>query len=280
MLPTLGPVEEPLAVQVQGRPAVALRPYVTAYRGFELRGFAAGVHQGLPSRELTTVISLSEPLEVLVGASTVGRFDGVVGGLQSRSVPIRHDGEQHGVQISLTPLGARAVYGLPAAALADELVPIDVVLGPLGLELVDRLRSSPTWPDRFGVLDEVLTRAVQRSPGAAHRLRAEVLEAWHRLVGARGRVQVASVAAEVGWSRRHLGERFRDELGLTPKTMARILRFEHAHELAIARRPLPWADVAAVAGYADQAHLVRDWRALTGLSPARWRKAEVLPSAS
>ncbi|MFE5326273.1 helix-turn-helix domain-containing protein [Embleya sp. NPDC056575] len=263
------------------RPTAALRPYVDSYVGFDLRGFPEGVHCGPPGRALTTVISLSDPLEVATGVddgSPITRYDSVACGLRSRSVAIHHNGRQQGVQIALTPLGARAVYGMPAAALAHHLVPLDELLGSLGIELVERLRTATTWATRFTALDELLLRAVERGADGdrAHRARPEVAEAWRRLVATRGRARVGAVAAGLGWSRRHLTDRFRDELGLSPKTFARVLRFEHAHELATAPASLPWADVATVSGYADQAHLVRDWNEFTGRSPTAWRRGEVL----
>ncbi|MEV7308444.1 helix-turn-helix domain-containing protein [Streptomyces microflavus] len=268
------------ATRIDARPAPALRRYVRSYVGFDLRGFPAGVHCGPPGRALTAVISLSDPLGVGAGVddgSPVTRFDSVAGGLMRRSVAIHHDGRQHGVQVSLTPLGARAVYGVPAGELAHRLVPLDELLGALGVELVDRLRAATTWAARFAVLDELLLRAVGRGDGdRLYPVRPEVAQAWRRLVVARGRVQVGAVATELGWSRRYLTERFRGEVGLSPKTFARVLRFEHAHDLATAHDPLPWADVATVAGYADQAHLVRDWREVTGRSPTVWRRGEVL----
>ncbi|MFD3884517.1 AraC family transcriptional regulator [Streptomyces microflavus] len=268
------------ATRIDARPAPALRRYVRSYVGFDLRGFPAGVHCGPPGRALTAVISLSGPLGVGAGVddgSPVTRFDSVAGGLMRRSVAIHHDGRQHGVQVSLTPLGARAVYGVPAGELAHRLVPLDELLGALGVELVDRLRAATTWAARFAVLDELILRAVGRGDGdRLYPVRPEVAQAWRRLVVARGRVQVGAVATELGWSRRYLTERFRGEVGLSPKTFARVLRFEHAHDLATAHDPLPWADVATVAGYADQAHLVRDWREFTGRSPTVWRRGEVL----
>ncbi|MGW9299243.1 helix-turn-helix domain-containing protein [Streptomyces cyaneofuscatus] len=276
-------MRDPTATRIDARPAPALRRYVRSYVGFDLRGFPAGVHCGPPGRVLTAVISLSGPLGIGTGAddgSPVTRFDGVAGGLMSRSVAVHHDGRQHGVQVSLTPLGARAVYGVPAAALAHRLVPLDELLGALGVELVDRLRVATTWAARFAVLDELLLRAVGRGDGdRLSRVRPEVAEAWRRLVTVQGRVQVGAVAMELGWSHRYLTERFRDEVGLSPKTFARVLRFEHAHELATAHDPLPWAAVATVSGYADQAHLVRDWREFTGRSPTAWRRGEVLLGA-
>ncbi|MFJ2434687.1 helix-turn-helix domain-containing protein [Streptomyces anulatus] len=277
-------MEDHTATGIAVRPAPALRQYVDSYVGFDLRGLPAGVHCGPPSRALTAVISLSVPLELSAdvdGGAPVTRFSSVAGGLMCRSVAIHHDGRQHGVQLSLTPLGARAIYGLPAAELAQRLVPLDELLGALAVELVDRLRAATTWTARFTALDELLLRAVGRGAGGdrAPRERPEVAEAWRHLVTARGCVQVGAIAAELGWSRRYLTERFRGEVGLSPKTFARVLRFEHAHELAAAQDPLPWADVASVSGYADQAHLVRDWREFTNRTPTAWRRGEVLLGA-
>lgn len=277
-------MEDHTAPGTGARPAPALRQYVDSYVGFDLRGLPAGVHCGPPGRALTAVISLSDPLEVAAGVddgSPVTRFAGVAGGLMCRSVAMHHDGRQQGVQVALTPLGARAVYGMPAAELAHRLVPLDELLGALAVELSDRLRAATTWAARFAVLDELLLRAVGRGGhgGHEHRVRPEVAEAWRRLVAARGGVRVGALAAELGWSRRYLGERFRGEMGLSPKTFARVLRFARAHELAAAGDPLPWGDVATVSGYADQAHLVRDWREFTGRSPTAWRRGEVLLGA-
>ena len=272
------------AVQVQAGPELALRPYVTSYVGFELCGFPPGIHLGAPGRSLTVVVSLSEPLDVVDVDGAMprsGRFDAVAGGLTSRSVAIRHDGTQHGIRLSLTPLGARAIFGMPSAALAHELVHLDDVLGRLGAELVDRLHDAATWPERFAVLDAVLSRAARRrsaDASAGHLVRPAVEEAWRRLVVHRGRVRIGSLATDLGWSRRHLGRHFREEIGLTPKDVARILRFEHAHERATAVNPQSWASIAAAAGYADQAHLVREWREFTGRAPTTWRRGEALPA--
>ena len=90
-----------------------------------------------------------------------------------------------------------------------------------------------------------------------------------------GRTQVAGVASDVGWSTRHLEQRFRGELGITPKAAVRITRFERSVDAARdPRRRL--ADVAADCGYADQAHLAREWRDLAGLPPSRWRAEDDL----
>ncbi len=262
-------------------PAAALRPYVTSYDGFELSGFPSGVHLGTPSSALIAVIGLADGLVVegLDGAPAGGgRFASVSAGLRTRSVAIRHSGRQHGVTLSLTPQGARALYGVPAAALANTVVPLDELLGAVGPEVLDRVRTAPTWQARFGALDELLARAVRRREGSGtggRDVRPEVAEMWRRLVAGRGRVPIRALTADLGLSRRLLTERFRTEMGWTPKTIARVIRFEHAHRLA-SGGSLPWAELSIRAGYADQAHLVREWRAFTGRTPTGWRLDETL----
>jgi len=79
------------------------------------------------------------------------------------------------------------------------------------------------------------------------------------------------VARELGWSHRRLIARFRDEVGLPPKFVARIARFERAREALAADPASGLADVAARCGYADQAHLTREVGELAGMTPARLR---------
>jgi AraC-like DNA-binding protein len=234
------------------------------------------VHVGLPTRHLTCIVTVDTPVQVsdTPAASRPPRpFDALVGGLHSAPAFIHHDGVQHGVQLEVTPLGARALFGVPPSALAERVVALDDVLGRRGDELVDRLRAAPTWPGRFAALDAVLTGVLRghERPGTC------LSRAWARLVDTGGTVQVGALADELGWSRRHLSERFRREFGLTPKTAARVIRFERAR-LLVTRHDRPTlGQVAAACGYADQAHMVRDWHDFAGASPTGWMAAEALP---
>ena len=122
------------------------------------------------------------------------------------------------------------------------------------------MQATTSWAERFRLLDEGLGRLVDPS----RRPPAEVCHAWHLLRASHGTARVADVARAVGWSERHLAARFRAEIGLTPKAAARVIRFDRA------RRMIPATDgavVAAVCGYADQPHLVRDFVEFTGLTP-------------
>ena len=100
-----------------------------------------------------------------------------------------------------------------------------------------------------------------------------------RLVTVRGDVDISSVATDVGWSRRHLSEQFGAEYGVTPKEMARVLRFERSKMLFVGGVRATLAEIAAECGYADQAHMAREWRTLAGASPTQWLADEQLPVA-
>ncbi|RBY92234.1 AraC family transcriptional regulator [Blastococcus sp. TBT05-19] len=258
------------------RPQPALRPYVAAAVGYLHEGLPPGEHLGLPSPWLTVVVTLDEPLVMAAHpdpAQPPGSFDALVGGLHTRPARIAHAGRQAGIQLSLTPAGARALLGVPAGALASVDVHLDDLLGRRGRDLVDRLRAAPGWPARFAALEAGLLPGIRDDEPVP-----EVTEAWRLTTTAHGRLRVADVAARVGWSPRHLEQRFRAETGLAPKEAARVVRFDRARR-ALAGRvsaglPPDLAGLAAAAGFADQAHLTREWRAFSGLPPTRWLAAE------
>jgi AraC-like DNA-binding protein len=256
----------------------ALRPFVATAVGYRQEGLAPGVHRGLPSPFLTFVVTLDDPLEMVAHPDPrqpAGRYDGLIGGLHTRPALIAHPGRQAGLQLSLTPLGARALLGAPAGALAGRDAAVPDVLGAAGREVVDRVRSAPDWAGRFAAVERVLLRSARLDDGPA----PEVAEAWRLTVVGAGRLRVAEVAARVGWSDRHLGERFRAETGLGLKEAARVVRFDRVRRTLAARADrgcrLDLAGLAVSGGFADQAHLTREWRALSGLSPTGWLRAEL-----
>jgi AraC-like DNA-binding protein len=242
-----------------------------------MRGFEPGVHVGLPSGHLTFVLPFDAPLELSLlpdGSTAPQRFDAIVSGFHTRPAHIAHDGNQRGIQLHVTPAGARALFGMPAAELVGSAVPLDALWDRLAGELLDRLQAAGTWDERFAILDAVLRRVV--ADRATPPIRSETAEAMRRLVASAGTVDIATLAGDVGWSRRHLSERFGAEYGVAPKEMARVLRFQRSRALLV-RGHDTLATIAAVCGYADQAHMAKEWRALAGTSPTGWLADEALP---
>jgi AraC-like DNA-binding protein len=259
-------------------PTPPIRRYVDAYGGIHFRGFSPGTHRGLPSRHLTVVVSLDGPLRV-----NGENFSALAAGLHASPATIEHDGSQRAVSLELTPAGARALLGLPAAQLAHTVVELDDLLGRDARELADRMAAAPDWRRCFAVLDEALIR-LSRTRNAAQ---LEMAGAWQRILESGGAVRVGDLARETGYSRRQLTKRFAREYGLTPKQAARVVRFERSWSLLRRlersrrlshehpRRSL--AGVAVSCGYYDQAHLAREWNELAGCPPSAWLAEEELP---
>jgi AraC-like DNA-binding protein len=283
----------PVREHVMARPAPGLRPLIAQYSGYRDAGQAPGRHRGLPSPHLTVIFTLDEPLEVAQHpdpAQAGGQFATLAGGLHTVPALITHDGWQSGIQVALSPLGARAILGLPAGELAGLDVEGSEVLGPLAEQVQDKIRAAQSWPERFAIVDELLWTQACASPAMARGGTADLARgrgpgvspevgfAWQRLMRTGGQTTVAELAAATGWSDRHLRSRFQAETGLTPKTAARVIRFERARRLLMHRaragaRP-SLAQLAADCGYYDQAHLDREFRGLAGCPPTTWLAEE------
>lgn len=257
---------------VAARPNGPLRRYVREHHGYRQRGVEPAEHLGLPSPFLTVIFTLDEPLEVARHPDPQqrpGTFAALVGGLHSSPAVVIHNGAQSGIQLQVSPLAARPLFGLPAGELSSLDVRAEDVLGPLATEVHQRVQEAGDWAARFAVLDAMLGRALDADRGVP----AEVARAWALLLRSGGTMPIRDVARDVGWSERHLGARFAGEIGLAPKTAARVIRFDRARRIvqrnAGAGRP-NIAGAAAECGYFDQAHLIRDWQQFTGLAPTEW----------
>jgi AraC-like DNA-binding protein len=216
---------------------------------------------------VTVILNLGDPLDLVEMSSSTSqgkRMSSFVAGLHHGYAVTEHHGGQHGVQVDLSPLGAARLLGAPHEV-ANECVALDDVLGRFAAELTDRLASTPDWDARFALLDRVLLRRVDEGPEPD----AAVVWAWQQLERSHGQVPVHVLADEIGWSRRHFGNRFRSQVGLAPKPTGRILRFRRAVALLGAGPVRSIADLAAACGYADHSHLVREFHALAGCTPSQ-----------
>lgn len=238
-------------------PARELRPLLgQALEGWAREGPSTASYSELPFPGIPLIINLGSPWRV-DGA----RLDSFLAGLHLRPATVTGERAFSCLELRLTPLGTRRLLGQPLHELADRTVALEDLL-PGTDALVARLRKTPSWDERFDLVERFLSRRLADTPAPSR----ELDWAWHRLVRSGGRVRMRALAAELGWSPRRLIERFRDQIGLSPKAAARVIRFDRA--VAALRSGQPRiAEVAAACGYADQAHLGRELRALGGVTP-------------
>ena len=157
---------------------------------------------------------------------------------------------------------------MPAAELADQSLESVDLLGRTGEELWERLQHASRWPERFDICDQVLRRHISER----HVVPRHLAHCWRAIVSSDGRVPVEELASDAGYSRQHLTKLFRREFGLGPKLASRIVRFERAQRALLEAHP---SEVAPACGYADQAHLSREFAALAGCPPSVWLTEEL-----
>lgn len=161
--------------------------------------------------------------------------------------------------VRFAPGAAPEFLGVPAHDLLNELVPLADVWSPnRSRRLLDRIRTAP---DRATALDVEVAQLIE---APADRLAAHIVNSVRSGL-LRGTAGVSRLAGTIGLSERQLHRRCLDAFGYGPKMLDRVLWMNVA--LDHARTGLPLADVAMITGYADQAHLTRDVKALTGLPP-------------
>jgi AraC-like DNA-binding protein len=247
-------------------PAPALAGLVRRYTGYRESSVLPVRRREPPTGDVAVILTFGPPIDVLDDTrrqTVTGSFVAVVG---DRYATTEYLGEQYGLEIVLSPPGARRLLGVPLSELGPPVTDLGDLLGPAADRLLDRLATAPAWAARFDLLDaELSARAATGAPPPPVAERA-----WRRLCGTGGRIGVARLAAELGCSRRYLSSRFAELTGVSPKTYGRIVRCRGAMRL-LSTRPAPLADVAARCGYFDEAHLIRDFRLLVGVSPGRWR---------
>ncbi|MEV0383069.1 helix-turn-helix domain-containing protein [Nonomuraea sp. NPDC050643] len=243
---------------VEAVPSAALRPYVLRLCAYREHYAAPVTRSEMAMPGAVLILAFGTPMEV--DGERVSAF---TGGLSDRFTVTRSAGPSEGVEVYLTPFGARRLYGMPMRHLTNRVVPVGDLLGPWSALMVERLAETPSWRERLALTDRLLCERIAAGPA----LRPELPWAWARLLESGGRLGVSSLAESLGWSQRHLVARFQDQIGLPPKTAARVIRFGRA--LRLLRSGTAIAEVAAECGFYDQAHMNRDFRVLGDTTPGR-----------
>ncbi len=213
------------------------------------------------------IVHLATPFERLEegGAGSIQPRAFLVGTL-TRPLQVRPRGRVKTMGVRFRPFGLSAFLAAPLHELKDRATPIvDLWDGPAG-RLEQALGEARTDADKAGEAERFLL----------DRLRPRIDTAIEVTVGAilrsRGQARLEPLARRSGLSLRQVERRFRDAVGVGPKALSRVVRFQEV--LRRLSGDEPWVEVALDCGYYDQAHLIRDFRDFVGLAPSRFRAAE------
>lgn len=191
-----------------------------------------------------------------------------IAGMQRSFLVIAGEQDTDLVGIRFRPGGAHALLRRPLCEFTDLVVELAQVDPGLALELHERLLAAPWGLARVEAVEALLLRRLDLAG------RDPRIEAWAlRLAAAPGDVSVAGFARSLGVSQKHLIHLCKQQVGLAPKLLSRVLRF-HGVIQALQRARAPrWADLAHDFGYSDQAHLIAEFHAFAGDTPSGYWRA-------
>jgi AraC-like DNA-binding protein len=255
------------------RARAELAAYVRDYQGYEER-LASGVRRReLPHGGVVLVINFAAAWRVADPRreSAVERYGSFVAGVDDFASLVDCTGRAHCLQVNFTPIGARRFFGVPMDGLARRVVALDDVLGRDAERLADRLFQADDWVDRFDIAETFIAARLNATAPAD----AGVMWAWRKIEREGGSSSISSLARELDCSRKHLVARFRDQIGLPPKSVAGLVRFNRALAMIGAVRKPDLAGIAAAAGYFDQPHFNRDFVTLAGITPGEFLRARL-----
>jgi AraC-like DNA-binding protein len=247
-------------------PDPRLKPYVIDYIGY--REQARGPLRRLqpPFDGIPMIVTLGPGIDIINGDRPAqrGAFRSFLAGLHDVHVFTEFSGEQRGFQVNFTLLGAYRFLNITMSDIANRSIDLGDLLGDAAADdLAGRLRDAADWPARFDVMDGFLLRRLRDG----RPMSPDVAWALQRLQASRGARSIGALSRDLSCSRKTLIQRFHAQIGLSPKSVASILRFAHAVQRIQAADEESWADLAVACGYYDQAHFNRDFRRYSGRTP-------------
>ncbi len=252
-------------------PSRHLAGLVDTYIGYDERDTAFARRHELPGVFAVLIVNLGDPITIIDTAGyviPVRSGDGFGAGLSEAYAVSETNGNQRGFQVMFTPLGARRFFGLPLHHLANRVFSLHDLLGAApARQLIEGLQNANGWATGFRHLEAAILSRL--AVGGDFDLAGARQTAWalRRLQQEGGQLSIASLAGEIGCSRKHLAAGFREHVGIAPKTAARLLRFRQVLQLVDTAASVDWAAIAQDAGYVDQSHFSNDFRQITGRTP-------------
>lgn len=249
-------------------PSDALAPFVELIWG--VRGGGAPTQElVLPDGAVELMINFGPTQRVVAyGDRAVDqRFERFwLAGIQDAPLSIASpDGFDH-MGVRFRPGGAHAFFDLPMNEVANQVVDLDLLIGASAEPLREELATAGSHDARCVAIERWLLGRRY----AVHPYYATTRRALDLLHGSAFRMGVGELCTRLGLSNRHLIEQFRRIVGLPPKTWSRLARF-HAVVRAVQHHPAPdWAALAYRYNYADQPHLVREFRRFSGVTPSEF----------
>jgi AraC-like DNA-binding protein len=248
-------------------PSATLAPFMRRATAYTVQGAGLSRQRELPNGSAVLVFNLGSELRVEDTAGRLHRFPHPTvfySGPSDRYIITETDGAQEGIVVELTLPGARRLLGRPLSELRDHMIALTELLGPGANEILGRIVEAPSPASRLALLEAAIEARIAEAEASGER---DLECAWSLQHARGGQIAIADLADSIGCSRKHLAVRFDREFGMSPKLLARIMRFDRAIRIVRHGEVTSWSDLAAQCGFADQAHMAREFVAFAGDPP-------------
>jgi AraC-like DNA-binding protein len=243
------------------QPSALLSRYVECYWTSEVDRPVTSpiVNRVVPDGCIDIIFNLGDSLHVTNG------HDAFMVGAMRQPLIVRISGRVQMLGIRFKPGGARTFFNFPLCEATDLSVPIGSVWSD-GNSLRERVLEAPTTVERIRLLDRLLTDRMAASP----QFDGRIARAVSLINETNGQTSIRSLENELNISSRQLERKFKEHVGLTPKVLGRVLRFQKT-VAALRRSPrVDWSDLVFDGGFFDQPYFIHEFKSLSGLTPSAY----------
>ncbi|MEO6391150.1 MAG: helix-turn-helix domain-containing protein [Pyrinomonadaceae bacterium] len=260
-------------------PRFPLSEFVEAFIYFRGIQVEHRIERLLPDGNVVLIIDLTDDPQYIYDNESLAEIQTCrrawFSGLQQQGISIPSGNGNENFVIAFRRGRSFPFTGTPLTEFTNRVVESDLALSQDILDLREALQDLDTPPAKFAFAEAELLRRF----GGGLRVNACVDYAVEQIARAPHETTIGELTGKIGYSQKHFIQLFKQEVGVTPKSYLRIMRFQKSIG-EIARTPaINWAALAADCGYFDQAHMIAEFRSFAGLTPVEYqRQASVYPS--
>jgi AraC-like DNA-binding protein len=222
----------------------------------------------LPDGCIELIFNLADPITRFDGPQPAETgFRSYVAGQFRSAVHLQPQGKIHLFGVRFRPSGGYPFLRQPLNEFTDRVVALDQVWGQAAGELEEQIRSAPSTASRIEIVEVRLLRVLTAGGEEVDRT---VIGAVQTIMSSSGLVPIVALADHLGVTRRRLEKTFSRYVGLSPKSLARVIRFQDVFRAVNQGGTFDWAAVIIECGYYDQAHLIKDFQAFCGQAPTAY----------
>ncbi len=253
-------------------PAFPLNEFIEAFIYFERAEHAHAVDRFLPNGDTEILIDFRDTPQYVYDNNTLKGIQACnhvwASGLRTKPITIPSGNGSSMMVISFKKGRSASFFPFPMEEIRDSVVDADLIWGSDFGDIRERLLETKDIEQRFSMVENFLLIHFRSKLN----LNPCVAFALGEMIERPDQTSIARMNAKIGYSQKHFGEMFRKQIGVTPKSFLKIMRFQKAVRTMDAATEIDWATIALDCGFYDQAHFINDFRHFSGFTPGQYSK--------